>query len=205
MTDAAVPLGGAYRPEPLPVGGIERRGLGWWGVLCLIAAEAALFGYLLFSYYYCAVQLPVDWMPRVHPSFTLALPNTLVLIASSVAAWWGERGILHGRRWQLSLGLLIALLLGSIFLVVQTFEWRSKTYSLSSSLYGSFYFTITGFHMAHVVVGVAVLAALLVWSLLGYFDERRNAPVLIGNVYWHFVDVVWLFVFTTFYLTPYLW
>jgi heme/copper-type cytochrome/quinol oxidase subunit 3 len=72
------------------------------------------------------------------------------------------------------------------------------------SAYASSYFTITGFHMMHVVVGLIVLAALLWWSALGKFGEHRHAAVSIGALYWHFVDVVWLAVFFTLYVTPHL-
>ena len=91
-----------------------------------------------------------------------------------------------------------------LFVAIQLMEWHSRPFTLRSSLYGSLFFTITGFHMAHVVVGLLALAVVLLWSALGYFDARRNAPVLIVSIYWHFVDVVWIFVFTTLYLTPYL-
>jgi len=202
MTDAAMlqgPIG------PLPVGPTARRGVGWWGVLCLIATEAALFAYLLFSYFYFAVQFDKTWLPDPHPSLKLALPNTIVLLLSSVAMWWGDRGVRKGARGQLLIGVALALVLGTIFVVVQGFEWRNKGYALRTGSYNSLYFTTTGFHMAHVVAGLGVLLMILIWSGLGYFSPRRNAPVLIASAYWHFVDVVWLFVFTTFYITPYLY
>ena len=83
---------------PLPVGGVRRLGVGWWGVLCVLLTEGALFGYLLFSYGYYAVQLDPGWMPAGRPSLLLAAPNTLVLMLSSVAVWWGERAMRRGRR-----------------------------------------------------------------------------------------------------------
>jgi len=88
--------------------------------------------------------------------------------------------------------------------VVQGFEWKAKKFSLASGSYGSLYFTITGFHMAHVIAGLAMLSAVLIWSVLGYFNPRRHAPVSISSIYWHFVDAVWLAVFFTFYVSPYL-
>jgi cytochrome c oxidase subunit 3 len=94
--------------------------------------------------------------------------------------------------------------LGAIFVGVQLLEWSRKPYQFNSSAYSSLYFTITGFHLAHVVIGMLVLLVLSVWSLLGYFDSKRHAPVAIGAIYWHFVDVVWLVVFFTIYVTPYL-
>jgi cytochrome c oxidase subunit 3 len=87
---------------------------------------------------------------------------------------------------------------------VQVLEWHNKPYRLASSTYSSLYFTITGFHMAHVAVGLLMIAALFLWSVLGMFDRWRHAPVSIGAVYWHFVDAVWLAVFLTFYVTPHL-
>ena len=122
--------------------------------------------------------------------------------ASSVAVWWGERGARLGVRRQLLLGLLAGFLLGAIFIGIQLVEWSNKPFTIASHLYGSLYFTVTGFHMAHVAVGLLILLALLLWSALGYFGPARYAPVSIGAVYWHFVDVVWLTVFFTFYLTP---
>jgi cytochrome c oxidase subunit 3 len=163
-----------------------------------------LFGYLLFSYGYYAVQLDPSWMPAGRPSLLLAAPNTLVLILSSVGVWWGERAMRRGQTRQALIGVGIGVLLGILFIAIQLQEWHGRPFSLRSSLYGSLFFTITGFHMAHVVAGVLSLAAIFVWSALGYFDTRRNAPVLIVSIYWHFVDAVWIVVFATLYLTPYL-
>ncbi|MDB5396888.1 MAG: putative cytochrome c oxidase subunit [Rhodospirillales bacterium] len=191
------------RPR-VPVGSIRRRGVGWWGVMMLITTEASLFVYLLFSFYYFALQTPGEFLPRHPPSLSLSLPNTAILLLSSFAVWWGDVGVRRGRQRQLVVGLAIALLLGIAFVTIQLFEWRQQSFTLRSSEYGSLFFTITGFHMAHVVAGLLILVSLLVWSALGYFAGRRSAPILIGGVYWHFVDAVWLVVFFTFYLTPYL-
>jgi cytochrome c oxidase subunit 3 len=132
----------------------------------------------------------------------LALPGTLILLASSVAVGWAQLGIEHGNRWRLTIGMGGGALLGVIFLVVQYFEWAQKPYGLTSSPYSSLYYVITGFHMAHVVVGVVMLTVLALWSGRGYFNRFRFAHIHIGALYWHFVDAVWLAVFFTFYLTP---
>ncbi len=195
---------GIYEPRPLPVSASGRNSTGWWGALCLIATEAALFAYLLFSYYYTATQYGKAWSPEPHPTLSLALPNTLILVSSSVATWWGEKGATSGKRRQHLIGFAAAILLGLIFLVIQVFEWKAKTFTIASGSYGSLYFTITGFHMVHVVVGVLILSAVFGWSAAGYFTARRCTPVLVSSAYWHFVDVVWLAVFFTFYVTPYL-
>lgn len=191
-------------PRDLPVGPTGRKGLGSWGVGTLIASEAALFSYLLFAYYYAGVVTPPGWLLEPKPSLKLALPNTILLLASSGVAWWGERGIHQGRRQQALIGFAIAFLMGATFALVQWFEWHAKPYSFGATNYASLYFVTTGFHMAHVLIGLAVLAALFIWAALDYFSPRRRLTVTAGVFYWHFVDVVWMFVFTTYYLTPYL-
>ena len=189
----------------VPVGGVGRRSLGWWGLATLIATEAALFAYLLFAYYYILVQVGPSWFPEHAPSLKLALPNTVVLLVSSATVAWAEHSVRVGARGRAVAGIVLTLLLGALFVAVQAFEWKAKPYTMQSGSYGSLYFTITGFHMAHVAAGLIVLMLVLIWTLAGYLDEKRNVPLLIASAYWHFVDIVWLAVFFTFYIVPRLW
>ena len=191
-------------PGQLPVGPIGRSGIGWWGVGALVASEAALFGYLLFSYYYVGASAQPAWLPEPYPHMWPALPNTLLLIASSLAAVHGESGVRRGKRAQALLGFGAAFAMGTVFAAVQYYEWTLKHYSLGTSSYASLYFVTTGLHMAHVVAGLLILAALFAWTAVDFFSPRRRITVSAGVLYWHFVDLVWLFVFTTYYLTPYL-
>lgn len=198
MTDAAI------QSDPLPVGSIGHRTSGWYGMLSAVMTEGALFAYLLFSYYYFYVQYGREFLPPELPKFHLSLPNTVILLASSVTAWSAQRGLRAGRKEHLLWGLFLSIVLGAIFMLVQGFEWAEKPFTMASNAYGSLYFTITGFHMMHVAVGLIILVFLLIWSWLDYFDPARNAPLAIGIVYWHFVDAVWLTLFFTFYITPHL-
>jgi cytochrome c oxidase subunit III len=191
-------------PPALPVGSVDRRASGWYGMLCVIATEGALFGYLLFAYFYCAVQFPPSWSPEPHPPFTYALPATIVMLLSSAAVWWGEKSFMRRALPAHRAGLALASLLGISFLALEFFEWKSKPFTLTSDLYGSLYFTITGFDALHLVFGIIALLVVLIWSLLGYIDYRRSAPVVIVTAYWHFVTAVWIAIFITFYVTPYL-
>lgn len=190
----------------LPVGAIGMRATGWWAMIFVVFTEAALFSYLLFSYFYLAVQphLPGTFPEGGLPELSLALPNTIILLLSSVAVGWAQYGIEHNNNRHLVTGLGVGAVLGIVFLAVQCFEWLDKPFALADSAYSSLYFTVTGFHMAHVAVGVVMLGALFCWSLMGYFNKVRYAHVHIGALYWHFVDAVWLAVFFTFYITPYL-
>lgn len=188
----------------LPVGAIDTRANGWWAMIFTVFTEASLFAYLLFSYFYLAAQphLPGTFPQGGAPDLTLALPNTVILLLSSVAVGWAQLGVEHGSRRRLVAGLGLGSFLGLIFLVVQYFEWAQKPYGLASSPYSSLYFTITGFHMAHVAVGFVMLLALTYWSWKGAFNRVRYAHIHIGVLYWHFVDAVWVAVFFTFYITP---
>jgi len=193
-----------YLAQDLPVGGLKRNSVGWWGMLCLIATESSLFAYLLFSYAYFAVRFGPGWLPVAHPSLALAGPDTVILLSSSAVIWWAEQGANSGKRRQHLIGVVLTMGMGLVFLIVQAFEWKSKPYSITSGSYGSLYFTITGLHMAHVIVGLIILGVVFAWSAAGEFTPRRHTPVLISSTYWHFVDAVWAVVFTTLYVTPYL-
>jgi cytochrome c oxidase subunit III len=195
----------ALRSQVLPVGSFGRRASGWFGVWCVVATEGAIFVYLLFTYFYFASQSVSDWPPGGVPSLQLAGPNTVVLLMSSAALIWAERsGARRAARGRLLGGLAVAFILGCVFAGVQLAEWSSRPFSLGSGTYGAIYFTVTGFHLAHVVAGLVMLALLLVWAALGYLSKERHAPLTIGAIYWHFVDAVWLVVFATLYLLPYL-
>jgi len=190
--------------QPLPVGSDGKLSGGWWGVLALIVTEGSLFGYLLFAYFYLAAQTEQQWPPTGLPDLLLPGINTAILLLSSVCVWASERCTRKKQtRWAIA-AMALAIVLGACFIGMQLNEWDKKTYGMTSDLYGSLYFTITGFHLCHVMIGVVILLLLLVWISLGYFDDRRYAAVAIGGVYWHFVDVVWLFVFTSLYIFPYL-
>jgi cytochrome c oxidase subunit III len=170
----------------------------WW----LIATEGALFAYLLFSYFYSMLYADGAWPPEGPPALTLALPNTLALLASSGLVWLGEQGIRRGQRRMLFWCLVGTAVLGAIFVGVQLIEWSQKPFGIATHLYGSLYFVITGFHMAHVAAGLVMLAALAAWTAAGRIGVEQRERVSIAALYWHFVDAVWLAVFATFYLVP---
>jgi heme/copper-type cytochrome/quinol oxidase subunit 3 len=138
------------------------------------------------------------------PDLKLVVPNTVVLLVSSATMWWGERGIRRGAQQRLRLGLLATFVLGAGFLVVQGFEYAAKTFTPHTDAYGSLFFTITGFHGAHVFVGLVMNAVVQVRAWLGHFTAERHLAVTNAAWYWHFVDVVWLAVFASLYLSPYI-
>ncbi|GAB2907760.1 cytochrome c oxidase subunit 3 [Paralcaligenes ginsengisoli] len=192
------------RGRILPVGSAGELSGGWWGMGAMIVTEASLFAYLIFSYLYLASQTLQHWPPEGLPRIGIGALNTGILLLSSVFVWLCERLVRRRRiKWAVA-SMATAITLGILFVGIQLMEWRHHPYGITTHLYGSLYFTITGFHVIHVLVGLIVLAFLLIWTSLGYFDDKRCAALRIGGLYWHFVDIVWLFIFTTLYITPFL-
>ncbi len=179
----------------------SERPPGWWGMAGLIATEAALFTFLLFSYFYVGSYSP-QWPPVSKPELTLSAPNTLILLASSATLWWGERGIRKGNRSSLIAGIVMTFVLGAVFLSIQMVEYHKTKFLPQSHAYGSMFYTITGFHSAHVAIGLLMLLFVLTRSLLGHFTPRRHLAIKNVSMYWHFVDIVWIVIFTLVYLIP---
>lgn len=188
----------------LPLANASGHPPGRMGMWTLIATEAGLFGFLLFSYFYLVLQSNEDWPPEGLPDLFFAGSNTVILLSSSVFVWGCEKLLEKRRRGWSMFSMLVAIGLGAAFIGIQLLEWSRKTFTISSELYGSLYFTITGFHMAHVTVGLVMLTLLLLQLRLGYFTPERRGGLPIIGLYWHFVDIVWLFIFSSLYLSPYL-
>jgi cytochrome c oxidase subunit III len=187
----------------LPVGSMGRHANGWWGMVTLITTEGALFGYLLFAYYYLAVQHGPEWLPPVLPGWTWSIPMTVVLLVSSGVVWLGERRLIRdGRDSLLPVLLVVAALLGIAFIVLEAFDWSSEKFTPYTNAYGSLFFAITGIHILHLAVGVMILFVLALWAALGYFDRRRTAVLMTGALYWRFVALSWLVFFFTLYISP---
>lgn len=190
------------REDPLPVGSKSHHASGWWGMLTVVATEASVFAYLLFTYYYVAAHTTNPWPTGGLPKLALSFPGTIILVAGSFVMSWGEHGIRKGRNGRLATSLIISILLALLFLGIQFWEWFHKPFNFNYDAYSSIYYVTTGFHMAHVAVGVLMLASVLLWTALGKFDAQRHSAVSIAVIYWHFVTIVWLFVFFTFYISP---
>lgn len=180
------------------------RSPGFWGMMLLIATEGALFAYLLFSYFYLGSMAAGPWPPDGPPSLRLVLPNTLLLLASSGTMYWAEAGVKRGAVGRLRIGLVATALLGLVFLSVQGVEYSNKPFTPATSAYASLFYVITGFHGAHVAVGVLMMATIAIRAFLGHFGRNRHDAVTNVAWYWHFVDVVWLCVFSSLYVAPYL-
>jgi cytochrome c oxidase subunit III len=177
------------------------------GMVLFIASEIMLFGGLFAGYFFIRQQA-AEWPPAGidhPPSFGLALVLTAFLISSGVFAHFGILGIKRGNRNQLLFGIGVALILGTIFIAGQTYEWLvliDEGLTASSGVYGATFFVITGFHGAHVIGGLALLAVVFVRGYWRDFTPTRHVIADAGVMYWHFVDFVWIFVLIILYPNP---
>ncbi|MFP3914572.1 MAG: heme-copper oxidase subunit III [Actinomycetota bacterium] len=185
--------------------GHGHRPLAWWGTWLFIATEAMLFAGLISSYFYLrfgAEQWPLgDIEP---PELMLAGVGTALLVTSSATAHWAERSIAAGRVRGLQWGLAATMALGVGFLGIQAYEYMHSTFTPATNAYGSIFFAVTGFHGLHLLGGVGMLLAVAVASWRGEYDRHHHLPVRLSIIYWHFVDAVWLVVFSALYLSEHL-
>ncbi|MGI8485701.1 MAG: cytochrome c oxidase subunit 3 [Thermomicrobiales bacterium] len=178
---------------------------GWWAMIFLIFIEAALFASLLLAYFYERSNSP-GWPPAgiEAPKLLLPLIMTAALIGSSITMIWAELGVRHGSQLSLRLGLALSFVLAAIFLGLQAYEYSHETFSLGNSVYSSAFFTITGLHGLHVSIAVVMGAVLIVRAWLGHFTQDHHDAVRIVALYWHFVDVIWIFILASLYISPHL-
>ena len=130
----------------------------------------------------------------------LPLLNTLILLTSGTAVTWAHHALLTGDRKGLKAGLAVTILLGAFFTLVQAYEYIHAPFAFKGSIYGSTFFMATGFHGFHVIVGTIFLAVCLIRALAGQLSLQHHLGFEFAAWYWHFVDVVWLFLFTFIYV-----
>ncbi len=181
----------------------ERTGLAnvYFGMVLFILSECFLFGSLFWAYYYLRGRILPAWPPEgVDLNMVLASVNTVLLLSSSATMHYGTLAIKRGNRAGLVAGLVATMLLGVTFLGITGWEWMHETFRPWSHSYGSVFYTLTGFHGAHVLMGLLIMAMLLIRAMRGRFSSQRHLAVEVGGLYWHFVDAVWIGVFTTLFI-----
>jgi cytochrome c oxidase subunit III len=143
------------------------------------------------------------WPPKgieVLDPLHLPLYNTVILLLSGTTVTWAHHALLHGDRKGLVNGLILTVGLGIIFSAVQAYEYAHAPFTFKDSLYGATFFMATGFHGFHVLIGTIFLAVCLARALKGHFTPKQHFGFEAAAWYWHFVDVVWLFLFACVYV-----
>jgi cytochrome c oxidase subunit 3 len=175
-----------------------------FGMTIFLASEAMLFAGLIAGYIVLRLSSPA-WPPSPDlPKLPVVLTgiNTVFLIASSFTYHAAEVAVKKGKKG--TAWLFLTVLLGSLFLCIQAYEWyhmhHEGLWFNTGGAYGSSFFVLTGFHGLHVLVGVLMIAWALIRQLGGAYTAQSHTYLILAGMYWHFVDVVWLFLYSVLYL-----
>lgn len=174
------------------------------GIWAFLATELLLFGGLFTMYIVFRLEYP-ELFQREHLklSRTMGSLNTVLLLTSSLTMAVGIAAIRKGRQLVLQIALVLTLLLATGFLFIKYLEWSEDfSHGLlpSSNLFFGLYFMMTGLHGLHVILGMLVMVWLLFRARRGDFSHQYNTPVEVTGLYWHFVDLVWIYLFPLLYL-----
>jgi cytochrome c oxidase subunit 3 len=171
------------------------------GVLLFIISEAMLFGSFFTAYFFVRVVQNEPWPPDPFEFPVLvASMNTAILVSSSFTVHYALHSIKKGNRLGLQVGLATTFMLGAMFLLTQLNEYVKAGFAISDGAFASVFYGLTGLHGAHVFVGLTLLAIMNVRALRGHFTPDKHMGVETAGIYWHFVDVMWIIVWSTVYL-----
>jgi len=191
----------------------EAASLGMW---VFLVTEIMFFGGLFLAYVVYRLSFPHAFAAASHElDIVLGTTNTAVLIASSLTMALAVRSAQQGRRLPLVAYLVLTMALGSVFLGIKTYEYHHKFVeglipgpgfsfpgpeAQHAQMFFCLYFAMTGLHALHMIIGLGVLAVMLVMGARGRFGPHYYNPIECSGLYWHFVDIVWIFLFPLLYL-----
>jgi heme/copper-type cytochrome/quinol oxidase subunit 3 len=167
-----------------------------------IASESIFFAALMATYLIYRGKTPFE-EGLGHLDLNVASANTFILLASSLTMVLSLQSIENGKRGRMILFLILTAVLGGLFLGGQAYEYYElliHDVSIDTNLFGATFFTLTGFHGSHVAVGVLWIILLIIRALRGGVTQQNHLAVELGGLYWHFVDLVWVVLFTIIYL-----
>jgi cytochrome c oxidase subunit 3 len=191
----------------------EATTLGMW---VFLVTEVLFFGGLFLAYLVYRSWYPVDFAVASHElDIVLGTINTVVLITSSLTMALGVHAAQTGERSKLLAFLVITMILGATFLVIKGFEYQHKfvehhvpgpsfqfeaEYFRHAQVFFSLYFVMTGLHAIHMIIGLGIMSWMVWWTMNGTITAEYASPIEISGLYWHFVDIVWIFLFPLLYL-----
>ncbi|WP_150526172.1 cytochrome c oxidase subunit 3 [Roseibium sediminis] len=186
-----------------------------YGMILFIASEVMFFVAWFWAYFdaslyageainYARAEFTGgQWPPVGIETFDpwhLPLLNTLILLLSGTTVTWAHHALLHDDREGLKWGLIFTVILGVLFTICQAYEYSHAAFEFGGNIYGATFYMATGFHGFHVIVGTIFLAVCLFRALAGHFSAKQHFGFEAAAWYWHFVDVVWLFLFVAIYI-----
>ena len=174
------------------------------GMFLFIASEAMLFGSFFTAYFFVRVvnpTAPETWPPGdfEFPVFVAGV-NTAILVTSSFTMHWALQSIKRGQRNAFLAGMVLTFLMGFAFLLTQAVEYMHVGFNTGDGAFASVFFGLTGLHGAHVFVGLTLLLMVIVRGFRGHFTPEHHHGVELPGIYWHFVDVMWIVVYSVVYL-----
>nr|ASY98111.1 cytochrome c oxidase subunit III [Theopropus cattulus] len=177
-----------------------------WGMILFIISEVFFFVSFFWTFYHSSLAPTIDigslWPPMsILPFNALQIPllNTTVLLASGITITWSHHSLLENNNSQAIQGLIFTIILGVYFTILQLFEYIEAPFTIADSVFGSSFFVATGFHGLHVIIGSTFIITCLYRMLLMHFTSIHHFGFEAAAWYWHFVDVVWLFLYVSIY------
>ena len=170
------------------------------GMVMFLGSEVMLFGSFFTTFFYLRFTHHTWPPPGIDLPVEPTAINTAILISSSFTMHWALISIRQGKRLGLVVGLGLTLAMGLTFLSLQIHEYLNLNFTPSTNEFSSGFFALTGLHGAHVAVGATLLTIAFVRSLRGHYSETEHLGLEVTGLYWHFVDVVWILLYTVVYL-----
>nr|YP_010585944.1 cytochrome c oxidase subunit III [Parapsyche difformis]UZZ43680.1 cytochrome c oxidase subunit III [Parapsyche difformis] len=177
-----------------------------WGMMLFITSEVFFFISFFWSFFHSSLnpnfELGMIWPPKnilMFNPFQTPLLNTIILLVSGISVTWAHHSIIENKFKETFYSLFITVFLGVYFSLLQGMEYFEATFSLADSVFGSTFFVATGFHGLHVLIGTTFLLICLIRLYMNHFSQNHHFGFEAAAWYWHFVDVVWIFLFTFMY------
>nr|YP_008080987.1 cytochrome c oxidase subunit III [Cermatobius longicornis]AGA84604.1 cytochrome c oxidase subunit III [Cermatobius longicornis] len=177
-----------------------------WGMILFIASEVLFFVSFFWAFFHSSLaptpEIGAFWPPSgIIPfnPFQIPLLNTVVLLSSGISVTWAHHSLIEANNSQTTKALALTVVLGLYFTALQAFEYVEAPFTISDSSYGSTFFVATGFHGMHVIIGTSFLLICLMRNMSSQFSPTHHFGFEAAAWYWHFVDVVWLFLFVSIY------
>nr|APX40400.1 cytochrome c oxidase subunit 3 [Batophila aerata] len=177
-----------------------------WGMILFIISEIFFFLSFFWSFFHSSLSPSIDigiqWPPKGIMTFNpleIPLLNTLILLTSGLTVTWAHHSIMENKYTQSIQSLILTVILGIYFSILQGYEYMEASFTISDSVYGSAFFMATGFHGLHVLIGTTFLFTCLYRQYHNHFSSIHHFGFEAAAWYWHFVDVVWLFLYISIY------
>nr|YP_009654698.1 cytochrome c oxidase subunit III [Anaxandra taurina]QCI09240.1 cytochrome c oxidase subunit III [Anaxandra taurina] len=176
------------------------------GMILFIISEVFFFISFFWGFFHSSlsptIEIGMTWPPKgiiVFNPMEIPLLNTMILLCSGITVTWSHHSMMENNHNQTMISLIITVMLGLYFTMLQAYEYMESSFCISDSVYGSSFFMATGFHGLHVIIGTTFLMVCLMRHMLYHFSSKHHFGFEAAAWYWHFVDVVWLFLYISIY------